>query len=394
MTVAPSERAEGGAARHPWRVLVAALPIMVLLGSLYAWSLFLAPLESALGAGRAAVSSVFALATIAFAVSMVIAPALFHRQPASRVALLACLLAAAGLALGGLHRSLLAVQLGSGVLFGVANGIGYGLALQLVNDAFRRRRGLATGAVVAAYALGAVVFAPAFRWGLAGHGPWATLLAMAAVFTAAGGVLWVLLRPIRAVGAPVPRLAGDAVGGRLFWLLWTGFLCGAAAGLMALGHAAGLAAAYGGPNPAMAAGTALIAAGNAFGRLVSGWLSDHLPVRTILAAAAAIGAAALFALAGWPGPASVLACLALVGLAYGLLAAGYVVATAAYYGADRVAAVFGRLFTAWGLAGLAAPVLAGAVVDRTGDYRLAVVLAAVSALVSAGCALLLPGAKR
>jgi MFS family permease len=394
MTAVLRETAEGGAARHPWRVLLAALPLMVLLGSLYAWSLFLGPLEAALGAGRAAVSSVFALATIAFAVSMVVAPALFHRLPASRVASAACLLAAAGLALGGLHRSLIGVQLGSGVLFGVASGIGYGLALQLVNDAFPRRRGLATGAVVAAYALGAVVFAPAFRWGIAGHGPWATLLAMAVAFAVAGGILWTLLRPIRAVGARVPRRLGDAVGGRLFWLLWTGFLCGAAAGLMALGHAAGLAAAYGGPDPALAAGTALIAAGNAFGRLASGWLSDHLPVRAILAAAAAIGAAALFALAGWPGPATVLACLALVGLAYGLLAAGYVVAVAAYYGPERVAAVFGRLFTAWGLAGLAAPVLAGAVVDWTGDYRLAVVLAAVSALISFGCALLLPGVRR
>jgi MFS family permease len=390
MTAVLREGAEDGAARHPWRVLPAALPLMVLLGSLYAWSLFLEPLEAALGAGRAAVSTVFALATIGFAVSMVVAPGLFHRLPASRVALSACLLAAAGLALGGLHRSLLAVQLGSGVLFGVGSGVGYGLALQLVSDAFPRRRGLATGAVVAAYALGAVVFAPAFRWGIAGHGPWTTLVAMAAVFAVAGGMVWALLRPVRALGARLPRLTGTAAGGRLFWLLWTGFLCGAAAGLMALGHAAGLVAAYGGPAPAVAAGTALIAAGNGLGRLASGWLSDHLPVRAILAAAAAVGAAALFALAGWPGPATVFACLALVGLAYGMLAAGYVVAVATYYGPERVAAVFGRVFTAWGLAGLAAPVLAGAIVDRTGDYRLAVVLAGVSALISAACALLLP----
>jgi MFS family permease len=390
MTAILREGPGGDAARHPWRVLLAALPIMVLLGSLYAWSLFLEPPEAALGAGRDAVSTVFALATIGFAVSMVVAPALFHRLPAAQVALVACLLAAAGLGLGGLHRSLLGVQLGSGVLFGVASGIGYGLALQLVNDAFPPRRGLATGAVVAAYALGAVVFAPAFRWGIAGYGPWTTLVAMAVVFAVAGGISSALLRPVRAVGARLPRLGGKAASGRLFWLLWTGFLCGAAAGLMTLGHAAGLVAAYGGSAPAVAAGTALIAAGNGFGRLASGWLSDQLPVRAILAVAAALGAAALFALAGWPGPATVYTCLSLVGLAYGLMAAGYVVAVTTYYGPERVAAVFGLVFTAWGLAGLTAPVLAGAIVDRTGDYRLAAVLAGVSALISTGCALLLP----
>ncbi len=33
-----------GAPGHPWRVLVAAALIMILFGSLYAWSIFLEPL--------------------------------------------------------------------------------------------------------------------------------------------------------------------------------------------------------------------------------------------------------------------------------------------------------------------------------------------------------------
>ncbi len=385
------------ATQHPRRVLATAPLIMIVIGSLYAWSIFLDPLQQALGASKASVSSVFAIATICFAVGMVFAPLLLGRVRPSHIALCACLLAAAGLAMAHLGESLFAVQLGYGVLFGIANALGYSLALQIANDALPHRRGLATGIVVASYALGAVIFTPLFRWGVEMRGPWDTFAAMAILMACLGLLFGWALRPI-GMGARQPALlsyAGASIlRDRLFWLLWVGFLFGASAGLMALGHAASMVGAYGGPAPAIALGTALIAACNGLGRLASGWLSDHFAVGRILTAAAVIGAAGLFSLALWPGVLTVFLCLALTGLAYGLHAAGYAAAVAYLYGPERVSAVFGWIFTAWGTAGLSAPIIAGATVDWTGDYRIAVTLAGVCACCSAFCSLALPKPQR
>jgi hypothetical protein len=43
-------------------------------------------------------------------------------------------------------------------MFGGTSGIGYGFALRLANDALPERRGLPTGTVVSACALGPVLF--------------------------------------------------------------------------------------------------------------------------------------------------------------------------------------------------------------------------------------------
>ena len=390
-------KGEATGASGEGRVLAAAVLIMLSLGTLYAWSLFLAPLEAALSLGRGPVSSIFGLATVSFAAALLFMPLAYRYVSASSIALLAGWLAAAGLALSALAPGgLLAVQSGYGVAFGLANGIGYGLALQVANDALPRRRGLATGIVVAAYAMGAVLFAPLARWGLGHWSVWQCFAAMAGYFAAAGVLFWLLLKGVRcaphsgrlthAMQATQPR--------RTFWLLWGLFLFGAGAGLMALGHAAGLVSAYGGSVPALALGTAVIALGNGSGRLAAGWLSDHVEPRLVLAGAGALGALSLGVLALWPGPETVYPALAGIGFAYGLIAAGVAAAVAYFYGRELVSAVFGRVFTAWGIAGLTAPVLAGLLLDAGGSYLPALYLAAGSALLAMICSLFLPTRPR
>ena len=58
-------------------------------------------------------------------------------------------------------------------------------------------------------------------------------------------------------------------------------------------------------------------------------------------------------------------------------------AVAARFGPARFAKVYGRVFTAWGAAGLAAPWIAGALYNVSGTYTVALVLAACAALFSA-----------
>ena len=81
---------------------------------------------------------------------------------------------------------------------------------------------------------------------------------------------------------------------------------------------------------------------------------------------------------------------ALIGLAYGAIIAVYPVAAVAYFGLGGGARAYGKIFTAWGLAGLAGPLLAGMIYDATGSYGRAALLAAGVAMVSAVAVLFLP----
>ncbi|MCK7580336.1 MAG: MFS transporter [Chromatiales bacterium] len=106
--------------------------------------------------------------------------------------------------------------------------------------------------------------------------------------------------------------------------------------------------------------------------------------------ATTLGTAALCVSALSPTASTLVAGLAIVGMVYGILAAAYPIAVAEYFGADRVAAVFGVLFTAWGVGGVLGP-WAGAWVYRLmGSYETALLAAAVAAGLATLCSIGLP----
>jgi MFS transporter, OFA family, oxalate/formate antiporter len=374
--------------------IVATALIMLSLGSLYAWSILVPMLEAQLGLTRADTSLVFSLATATFALAMLAGPHLYGRARAPALALGAMLVAAAGLALAGAALSFGSLLIGYGALFGLANGLGYGLSLQVVHAAVKHRQGLATGIAVAAYAAGAAIFSPLLSFAAARFGIGATLAATAVWMIAAGLVAAVCLHRLgvtlpKADGAALPWPAED---GTFRWL-WLGFFLGSAAGVMALGHAATIATANGGSEAQAAAAVALVAVGNAAGRLGGGWLADLLAPRRGLLAAQLLLAAALALPIALPTIPAALAGLLLAGIGYGATATLYPAAVARHYGAERVGPVYGRLFTAWGVASLAAPYLAGLLFDRSGTYALTLILGAAAAVLAALTSLRLPSLR-
>ena len=370
---------------------------MAALGTFHAWSVLVQPLQDELHASRATVSAIYALATLVFAASMLLEPAVHRRVPAVAVATGSALCAVAGLALAAVPAEA-AVFAGYGVLFALANGLGYGLAVHTAATV-GSRSGATAGVMVAAYALGGTVIAPLLSVAARDAGVEAAFLGLAAVMAVVAAVQVALLRGSETVIAR-PH-GGGAVGwaalarDRVFWLLWAGFLGGSAAGLVVIGHGAAIVASLGGSAAALTLGASLAAAGNGAGRLGGGRLIDRASVRAVLVGGSVLAAVALFGLAAGPGPIVAVAALAVSGIAYGALAVAYPVAGARYYGAERTAAVFARIFTAWGVAGVTAPVAAGALYDATGAYTtMLVVLGVVSVLAALASAALPPAPHR
>jgi MFS transporter, OFA family, oxalate/formate antiporter len=371
--------------------LRAAALLMAALGTFHAWSVLVQPLQDELHASRSTVSAVYALATAVFAAAMLLEPAAHRRAPAVLLGAGSALLAAAGLALAAAPATV-AVFAGYGILFALANGLGYGLAVHIAANV-GGRTGATAGLMVAAYAVGGTVVAPLLSIAARDAGVATAFLGLAGLMALVAVVQVALLGPaeddiVRPAGAAAVRWA--ALGrDRVFWLLWAGFLGGSAAGLVIIGHGAAIVASLGGGAAALTLGASLAAAGNGAGRLGAGRLADRLSVRQVLVGGSALAAVALLGLAAGPAPAVTVAALAVSGIAYGALAVAYPVAAARYYGADRTAAVFARIFTAWGLAGVSAPVAAGVLFDATGSYAtMLAILGAVSVLAALASAAL------
>lgn len=395
MTSGPDEReAQAGAV-----MLTVALLVMASIGSLYAWSVLIGPLERELGASRGAVSAVFSVAIASFTLAMLWGASLQERMTPARLVLLTGVIAAAGLVLPLAAYSLPGLLVGVGIGFGLANGLGYGLAIALAQAAVPARRGLATGLAVAAYTLGAALFAPLLAWSGARLGVPATLMGWAGAMLALGAVA---SSALARAGATLPRrdaprrdeessTSEPKLISRAFAALWLGFLFASLAGVTVIGHAAAIVGRLGDDQRSAALAAGLVAVANGVGRLGGGWLTDRLAPRLFLTAGMLATAFCLLLLSSFPSRGLALAALGVTGIGYGAVAGAYPAAVAQIYGPALASRVYSRVFTSWGVAGLAGPFLAGALFDRTGSYGAALLASAAAALLAAACCAAIPG---
>jgi OFA family oxalate/formate antiporter-like MFS transporter len=349
------------------RQVLAGMTANLAVGTLFAWSLVGEDAAADVGMSGDAAAAVFAGAIVVFTV-VVLGTGSVERRYGPRLLLYAAAVAGgSGLLVAATADGPLGLWSGVAVLFGVANGLAYGVATGLAARAPAPRRGTATGLVVAAYAAGPVVLglsAPpvlrAFGWrpALIGLGLIvAGLLALAARLAPVGGGV---RRSRRERVERAPR--GVVV------LLWLVFAGGAAPGLMLFALAAPLAVDL--QLSAWAAGLAVsaLAAGNLTGRLLAGWWSDRIGRLAALAAALGTAAVSVGGLVASAVPVVVLAAFLGTGLAYGAVSSLVPAAAADRVSADAFSLAYGRIFTGWGLAGLFAPVAGGQILHLHADH--------------------------
>ena len=207
---------------HAGRSVVAATVLNLPLGSLYAFSVFLKPLEALLGLGRGDLALVFSLAALGFGAGTNLMPRAFGVASTASLVLACGLASALGIAVAATAGGLVQLAVGYGVLFGAGGGGAYVLAQQAVNLAVRRRRGLVNGYLVALYPAGAMIAAPIFGWGVRAFGVRATLGGLAATLAITGSLAAWLIAQSRVTLAAAATEA-PAVSERrrpVFWRLW------------------------------------------------------------------------------------------------------------------------------------------------------------------------------
>lgn len=366
-------------------ILAASMLVTFVLGSVHAFSVFIVPLETLLELPRSEVSLIYSFALVGITVSVLLGYLIYARLAAWLLVLLTCLVAAIGLIVASRANSLGLLFFGYSLLFGGANGVGYGFTLQLSARELPEKKGFAMGAVTAAYAVGSIVFAKIFAIEIESSSVSAAFMALALGLVACGLLAAFILYLARASygevskGSPTSVVALDQTRVFLFWLA---YMLSVFAGLMAIGHAAGIALSKGASTELSVWSAMIIGIGSAAGGFLAGWLVDRWPIPRFLIGLPLLSAIVLLSLGFMQDALTVVLLLAVVGFSYGAIIAIYPVAIANEFG-EQGPKAYGRVFTAWGFAGLVAPWSAGLIYDSQSNYQVALVVASFTAVLSA-----------
>jgi len=384
-----------------WRVVVGGVSMNLALGSLYAWSVFVPPLEKEFGWTRAQTSWVYTIAVVTFATTFVIAGRIQDARGPRSCAFTGTLLVSLGFFLASFTSSLWFLYLTFGLLAGAGNGFGYATPMPVASKWFPDRRGLVVGLMVGGYGAGSAVIGPIATALISSVGWRPTFRLLGIAFFVMGMIgTWLLTNPpegYRPAGWTPPPAAARrreySASAMLrtpqFYQLWLAYCLGATAGQMTISQLIPFARSAGLGAAAATLALPVTAAGNAGGRILSGWLSDGLGRLTTLRIMVLASAVAMPALFVWREQAVLFFVLAaVVYWCYGTQLSVFASTTADFYGTRNLGLNYGILFTAWGAAGILGPSIGGRVFDAFGDYRYAFYAASALAIIAFGSLLL------
>jgi OFA family oxalate/formate antiporter-like MFS transporter len=370
------------------------------LGSLYAWSVFVAPLEKEFGWKRADTSSVFGWAVIVFALSFILAGRLQDRLGPFKVSLVGSILLTVGFVLCAYTTSLTYLIICFGILVGIGNGFGYATPIPVMAKWFPDKRGLAVGLAVAGYGGGSAIFGPMANLWLIPHYGWrSTFTILGVVFfgmTLVGSFLLknppVGYRPEGWTPAPASKVAAttyefspsETLRTPTFYFMWIAYALGTFGGFMVISQLVPFAKSMQIPAGALTAITLVIgAAGNASGRILSGWMSDALGRLNVLRLMIGVSAVAMPVLYLVGNNVTLLYVMVfIVYWCYGTQLSVNGAATSDFWGTKNAGINYGMLFTAWGLTGYFASKVAGKLFEQYKNYQAAFYTAAALAVVA------------
>jgi len=381
-----------------WMVTFAAMGINLALGVLYSWSVISKAIPAAWGWSEAQKSLPYSIAILVFAFMMVPAGRLQDRIGPRFVAALGGLFTGAGLILASRTTSVAGYILGFGVLTGMGIGLGYASATPPALKWFSARRtGLIAGLVVSGFGLASVYVAPLANWLIKTHSIQFMLVTLGIGFVVVVSILSQLLinpkpgyRPAEPAGASASKTAvapaadyspKAMLATPQFYVMWILYAFAAGAGLMIIGKLAKIVLVQGGWQNGFFF-VAVMAVGNAIGRIVAGMMSDKLG-RINTARIVFLFQAILMVLLTYATEGSALgskvalaAFSALLGFNYGANLSIFPSLTKDYFGLKNFGVNYGFVFTAWGVGGFVMPYICGRVYDTTQSFVLSYYIAA------------------
>jgi len=391
-------------ANRGWTVTFSGLGINLALGILYTWSMFKGAIEKEFGWKGSQLNDPYALCCLVFALAMILAGRCQDKFGPRLTASIGGLLVAAGMILISRTNNYAVWVLGFGVLVGTGIGFGYSSATPPALKWFPpSKTGLIAGLVVAGFGLAPVYLAPTSQkllglYGLQG----AMLIFGISFFVIVCGLAQLLMNPPAGYivaaksGAAKPAAASSTPGQMLrtpsFWLLWVLYFIGAGAGLMVISSISPMAKKSMGEAAFIA--VAVMAIGNAAGRIGAGLLSDKIGRRWTLMIVLLCQAVLMFIaipVTGSKEMAAVVIVLiaTLIGFNYGANLSLFPSFTKDLWGLKSFGVNYGVIFTAWGVGGFVFSRVQQTLVAGSKSYTSSFIAAGVLLIVAAAMTFLI-----
>ncbi len=372
-------------------ILIAGSVIYLSIGLIYAWSIFVKPLEAEFGWNRTETSLTFTISMTFFCIGGVFSGMLLKKRSGRAIVMASSLLLAAGFLLSSRVETLPGIYLSYGVLCGLGVGLVYNANISTVIRWFPDKVGLVSGILLMCFGGGGLILGSLASSLIVSAGFRMTFVILAftfAVILMAGGAL---IRPpgendvlpprqVKAGGGEEYGLeisTGQMLKRKSFWLYftWSSILTGA--GLAVIGHASAGAQDVGATVAQAALIVGAISVCNGVGRVAVGLIFDRFGRRrAVIWANGTMVAAYLllsFSMLGSSLPLFVAGGL-LMGIAYGSIPPTNAAYVNLFYGAKNYALNFSVMNTAIIPGSILGPLAAGAVKTATGSYQTAFML--------------------
>jgi OFA family oxalate/formate antiporter-like MFS transporter len=377
-----------------WIITSAALGINLLLGLLYAWSVFKKALVTEWGWNDVTASLPFTVSAAIFAFMMIFAGRAQDKYGPRIIALLGGVLFGLGLLASGLATSPAAMIFTFGVMGGLGIGLGYSATTPCAIKWFHSsKKGIISGIVVSGVGLAPVYIAPLTAYFIRLYGIQQTFFILGGIALVAIIGFSLILRnppsdfvPVRSSEnkASIPANKGipwtDAIKTREFALLWLIFLLSATAGLMLIAHMASIADTQAGWKAGFML-VVVLSLFNALGRVLIGFLSDVIGRKSSMVLVFLIQAVNMFLFSQYQSIPTLILGAAVAGLAYGSLFSLMPSITADYFGIKNLGVNYGMVFSGWGIAAVIGPILGGYAVMKSGTYNTSYMAAGILLLV-------------
>lgn len=376
--------------KNRWLIALTSVLLHMSIGSVYAWSVFKIPLRDAFGWSDVQISMTFSIAIALLGLSAAFLGKLVEKKGPRFSGTLAAIFWGTGLILSGLVaiplKSDLLLYLFYGIIGGIGLGIGYITPVSSLVKWFPDRRGMATGLAIMGFGFGSLIASPIILWLITSFGLGNAFIILGVVY------LVVMLLSAQYLAKPpvdwVPEgmkvqeekktikkqdleelTANEAIKTPRFYYLWLMLFINITCGISIISVASPMAQDVASMTAVAAASmVGIIGLFNGVGRIAWASISDFIGRPRVYMAFFIIQIVGFFLLPMATNPVVFQLLLFIIITCYGGGFASIPAYIGDIFGTKELAAIHGRILTAWAAAGIVGPLLLAWIKDSTQSY--------------------------
>ncbi|MFN2341168.1 MAG: OFA family MFS transporter [Halanaerobium sp.] len=365
-----------------WLYIPLGLIIFMCMGTIYSWSIFRKPIESAFNIGATESGLPYMVFLVFYALAMPFAGSYMDKYGPRVMTITGGLLISIGWFLSGFTSSITVLTISYGVIGGIGVGIAYGAPMAVAAKWFPDREGLAVGLTLGGFGLSPFITAPAASWLISRFGAFTTFKILGILFAV---IITLLSLPLKfpktkkkkskkkkMQNSNLEITPKQMIKSKSFYALWTTFVIGTIIGLMAISISGPVAEELINLDAATASVyVSLFAIFNGIGRPIFGALTDKLKAKktAIISFSMIIIASFLMIINNSGSPVLYFIAFSIFWLNLGGWLAIAPAATSYFFGSKNYSKNYGYLFTAYGVGAVIGNLFSGSIRDIMGSYQ-------------------------